>query len=242
MNTQINRRGLLALLCCAACSFSGLAAPKASTLINGKDFTAWRTPTGAWTNAAAVSLDPADPAHFVIQPGNGIAVNGPRGNTVDLVSQQEFKDVQVHVEFCIPKRSNSGVYLMGRYEVQIYDSFGVVKDEYPGLECGGIYPRWIADKNVGGSSPRVNVSKAPGEWQSFDITFRAPRFGPDGKKTGNARFVKVLHNGTLIHENLEVDGPTRATLWEDEKPAGPLRLQGDHGPVAYRNVRVRELK
>jgi hypothetical protein len=150
--------------------------------------------------------------------------------------------VEVHVEFCIPKHSNSGVYLMGRYEVQIYDSFGVVKDEYPGLECGGIYPRWIGDKNVGGSSPRVNVSKAPGEWQSFDITFRAPRFGPDGKKTGNARFVKVLHNGKLIHENLEVDGPTRATLWEDEKPTGPLRLQGDHGPVAYRDVQVRELK
>ena len=80
-----------------------------------------------------------------------------------------------------------------------------------------------------------------GKWQTFDVIFRAPRFGPDGEKTANARFVKVLHNGVLVHENVEVTGPTRAAAYSDEKPAGPLMLQGDHGPVAYRNVRVRPL-
>jgi hypothetical protein len=136
----------------------------------------------------------------------------------------------------LPKGSNSGVYFQGRYEVQVYDSFGVQKDKYPGIECGGIYPRWIDGKEVGGNSPRVNASRPAGEWQSFDVIFRAPRFGPDGKKTANAQFVKVFHNGVLIHENVEVTGPTRAAVFPDEKPSGPLMIQGDHGPIAYRNV------
>jgi hypothetical protein len=130
---------------------------------------------------------------------------------------------------------------MGRYEVQVYDSFGVVKDQYPGIECGGIYGRWVNQQNVGGHSPRVNASKPPGEWQSFDVTFRGPRFDASGKKIANAQFVKVLHNGQVAHENVGVTGPTRAALYSDEKPTGPLLLQGDHGPVAYRNLTVRSL-
>jgi hypothetical protein len=87
----------------------------------------------------------------------------------------------------------------------------------------------------------VNASLPPGQWQTFDVVFRAPRFDASGKKTRSARFVKVAHNGKLIHENVEVTGPTRAATYNDEKPTGPLMLQGDHGPVAYRNVRVRPL-
>ncbi len=211
-------------------------------MFDGKDFAGWRQPTGEWMIAKGVSLDPADPAKFVIAPGQGIAVNGASGRTVELISEWEFSDVDVHVEFCVPKHSNSGVYLMGRYEIQVYDSFGVAQDKYPGIECGGIYPRWINEKNVEGHSPRVNVSRPPGQWQTFDITFRAPRFDASGKKIANARFVKVVHNGKVVHENVELSGPTRATLWEDEKPTGPIRLQGDHGPVAYRNLRVKAVE
>jgi hypothetical protein len=116
----------------------------------------------------------------------------------------------------------------------------VEKDKYPGIECGGIYPRWINEANVEGHSPRVNASKPPGEWQSFDIDFRAPRFDAGGKKIENARVVKVVHNGKLIHENVELKGPTRGGMANDEKAVGPLRLQGDHGPVAYRNIRITE--
>ena len=128
---------------------------------------------------------------------------------------------------------------MGRYEIQIYDSYGIEKDKYPGIECGGIYGRWIKEMNVEGHSPRVNASKPPGEWQSFDITFRAPRFDASGNKTENARMVKVIHNGKIIHENVELTGPTRSALWENEKPGGPLRLQGNHGPVAFRNLWIK---
>jgi len=215
------------------------AAPQLQTLFNGTNLSGWREPQGNWTAAQSVSLDPANPEKFVITLGQGVLVNGTTGRTVDLVTVAEFGDMELHVEFCITKHSNSGVYLMGRYEVQIYDSFGVEKDQYPGIECGGIYPRWITNQNVEGHSPLVNASKAAGEWQSFDITFRAPRFDAAGKKIANAKLIKVLHNGKLIHQNLELNGPTRGPITEDEKATGPLRLQGDHGPVAFRNLWVR---
>jgi hypothetical protein len=228
--------GILAL---AVVSAGG--AQELESLFNGKDLAGWREPHGAWTVARAVSVAPGDPEKFALTPGGGVFANGPAGKTVDLITAHEFGDVELHVEFCIPKHSNSGVYLMGRYEVQVYDSFGVEKDQYPGIECGGIYPRWINEKNVDGHSPKVNASRPPGQWQTFDITFRAPRFDASGKKTADARLVKVMHNGKLIHENVELHGPTRAALWEDEKPTGPLMLQGDHGPVAYRNLSVKSL-
>ena len=86
----------------------------------------------------------------------------------------------------------------------------------------------------------MNASLAPGKWQSFDIVFRAPRFDESGKKTANAVFEKVIHNGVVVHENAELTGPTRGGYGK-EKPVGPLRLQGDHGPVAYRNIYIEEL-
>jgi hypothetical protein len=222
--------------------FSNSATPaSAAELFNGKDLSAWKPPLGNWTVAKAVTIAPGAPDKLVLSHGQGIFVNGPEGKTVDLVSKEEFGDLQLHVEFCLPKHSNSGIYLMGRYEVQIYDSFGVEKDQYPGIECGGIYPRWVNEKNVDGRSPIVNASKPPGEWQSFDITFLAPRFDATGKKIANAKLVKVIHNGKVIHDDAELKGPTRGPIAEDEKPTGPLRLQGDHGAIAFRNLKVQKL-
>ncbi|MBE7501256.1 MAG: DUF1080 domain-containing protein [Verrucomicrobiales bacterium] len=217
----------------------------ALALFNGRDLTGWRAPTGDWLAVQTVQLDPADPKRLTSTPGTGVLLNGPTSRTVNLITAAEWGDVELHVEFCLPRGSNSGVYLMGRYEVQVYDSFGVTQSPYPGIECGGIYPRWTeARGEFEGHSPRVNASLPPGEWQSFDITFTAPRFDATGRKTAPARFVQVRHNGRLIHENIALTGPTRAAVWEaerDEKPTGPLMLQGDHGPVAYRNLRLRPL-
>jgi hypothetical protein len=232
---------LLLGLLVASMGLAAFGSGRDQPLFEGKDLSGWRKPTGEWTIAKEVALNATNSERFAITLGQGIIVNGSSGRTAELVTEREFGDVQLHVEFCIPKHSNSGVYLMGRYEVQVYDSFGVEKDQYPGIECGGIYPRWINEKNVEGHSPRVNASKSPGEWQTFDIIFRAPRFDAAERKTENAKFVKVVHNGKIIHENVEVTGPTRATLWEDEKSTGPLRLQGDHGPVAYRNITAKRL-
>ena len=183
----------------------------------------------------------ADGRELKVEPGGGMLVNGERGHAGDLVTGGEFGDCELHVEFMIPEGSNSGVYLHGRYEVQILDSFGK-RDPGPG-DCGGIYERWDDSRSPSGFegvSPKVNAAKKPGQWQAYDIVFRAPRFDAEGNKIRNAVFESVRHNGVLIHENVELSGPTRGG-WGAEAVEGPVRFQGDHGPVAYRDVRIRRM-
>jgi hypothetical protein len=115
---------------------------------------------------------------------------------------------------------------MGEYEVQILDSYGK-KKVGPG-DLGGLY---------GAAAPRVNAAKKPGEWQKFVIDFQAPRF-KDGKKVANAKFRKVTLNGEVIHENVEMKSQTPGGLTGKEVPAGPLLFQGDHGPVAFRTIKI----
>ena len=211
-------------------------------LIGEKPLDAFRSPSDQWIIAGGAKLDEKNPRKLVPVPGKGVLVNGP-GRLKDLITKEAFADVEVHVEFLISKGSNSGVKMNGQYEIQIEDSFG--KTKLTGSDCGGIYPR-AEDKPRyrtidEGTPPRVNACKKAGEWQTLDITFRSPRFGKDGKKTANARFVKVVFNGEVIHENVEVKYPTGAAWVNKEMEKGPLLLQSDHGPVAWRNVRVRSL-
>jgi hypothetical protein len=215
-------------------------------LVTTPDLAGLRKPAGEWQMVGEAAADPANEKALAVKPGAGIIYNGPKGRTSNLFTEAEFGDIAAHIEFVVPKGSNSGIYFMGRYEIQVYDSFGVAKDAYPGIECGGIYQRWDPKRGKGkegfeGHSPLVNASLPPGQWQTFDVIFRAPKFDPSGKKIANARFVKVVHNGKVIHENVELTGPTRAPAFNDEKAAGPLMFQGDHGPVAYRNLRVAPL-
>lgn len=207
-----------------------------------KPFDAWEAPSKEWVLADSVSLDPDNARKLAFKEGKGILVNGVKGRTRDLITKEKFTDVEVHVEFLIPKGSNSGVKLMGLYEIQIVDSYGA--KELTGDSCGGIYPRAEDQPNYRhidkGTPPKVNAAKPAGEWQALDIVFRAPRFGDDGKKTANARFIKVVLNDKVVHEDAEVQYPTGAA-WrlKKETATGPLLLQSDHGPVAFRNVRVR---
>ncbi len=211
-------------------------------LFMGKDLNGWlaRNPDvkNEWLLAKNVTLSKKDTKKFKIQSGEGVMVNGPKGNTTDIYSQAEFGDCQLHIEFVVPKGSNSGVYLQGLYEIQVYDSFEKEDRELTFTDCGGIYARYDekTDKTYEGEAPKVNASKSPGEWQSFDAIFRAPRFDDQGNKTENAKFLLVKHNGVVVHENYEVTGGTRACMDRPESPKGPLLLQGDHGPVAYRNI------
>jgi len=201
----------------------------------------WQGKTDGWVVAGGAKTDPKNERRLVPEPGKGVLVNDLMKRPRDLVTKQSFGDVEVRLEFLIPKRSNSGVKLEGLYEIQICDSYG--KKELTGDDCGGVYPRaelrpryHYLDKGV---APKSNAARRPGEWQSLDIVFLAPRFDAEGKKTANARFVKVVLNGVVIHEDVELKWPTGHAWTKKEVPTGPLLLQGDHGPVAFRNVRVR---
>lgn len=177
------------------------------------------------------------------RPGAGVLVNDPSGKTSDnLFTTMEHGDIELDLDFMMNKGSNSGIYLQGRYEVQLLDSWGVQNPT--SADCGAIYERWDETRPEGqkgyeGHAPAQNVSKAPGLWQHLKIVFRAPRFNGKGEKIADARFVKVIQNGVTLHENIGVTGPTRAAAFQDEKPLGPLMLQGDHGPVAFRNIRYK---
>ena len=241
MESECKASRLKLLLICILYLFAVRNSKGDTVNLTGSDFSAWRGDTGQWQIVADTFTNPQDEKLLSSKPGTGAIVNGPTGRTSHFFSKAEFGDIEAHIEFMVSKGSNSGVYFMGRYEIQVYDSYGVEKDEYPGIECGGIYQRWDENrdpKGYEGHSPRVNASRAPGQWQTFDVIFRAPRFDDAGRKVSNARFEKVVHNGIVIHEDVELTGPTRAGAYNDEKPAGPLMLQGDHGPVAYRNIRV----
>ncbi len=156
-----------------------------------------------------------------------------------IQSLQAFGDCQLHLEFTSPEkvqgngqgRGNSGVYLMGKYEVQILDSFE--NETYFDGQCGAVYKQ---------QPPTVNACRAPGEWQTYDIIFQAPRWAEDGSLQSPA-YITVLHNGVLIHNHFEVQG---GTFWE--KPASysqhaeklPFSIQNHGNPVRFRNIWVRE--
>ncbi len=242
MVRQSWRSGLAGAMIVAMWAVAAAAAEPDRAALIGRDLGAWRKPTGEWAIVGKVFPDPNHPELLASEPGAGLMVNGPKGRTDNLISKREYGDVEAHVEFMVPKGSNSGVYFQARYEIQIYDSWGVADKDLKTVDCGSIYERWENNKGFEGHPPRVNVCRKPGQWQTLDVVFRAPRFNKDGKKTANARFVKVAFNGTTIHENVELTGPTRASTYNDEKVAGPLMLQGDHGPVAYRNIRIQPAK
>ena len=154
------------------------------------------------------------------------------------LTAKQFGSFKLHVEFRCPYepshrgqgRANSGVYMHGKYEVQVLDSFGLKPG---GGDCGAIY---------GVSVPKVNASLPPGQWQTYDVVFEAATFDADGKMTTKPKFVEVLHNGVKIHENVEVPGVTTAGHGSGHAPTGPLMLQ-DHGnPVRYRNIWLVETK
>jgi hypothetical protein len=216
-------------------------------LLNGRDLAGWTAcDPGAkneWYTTRSVLFERhLGPTRLGGRPApSGVLLNGPTGRTVNLCTERPFGDVELYLEFMLAKGSNSGVYLQGLYEIQIFDSWGS-QDAMKTSDGGAIYHQWIDERGVGGSPPLVNASRRPGEWQSYQAWFRAPRFDRAGRKIAPARFQRVLFNGLLVQQDVDVDGPTRAHLPIAEAPENPLMIQGDHGPVAIRNVYVRALR
>lgn len=198
----------------------GSVPENAVMLFNGKNLSNWRTRSGG-------------PAGWKV--ADGIITVEPR--TGDIVTQQKFTDFMLHLEWMEPDmpdakgqaKGNSGVYLQGRYEVQVLDSYGI---EVPGKgDCGAIYDQF---------APLVNACKPALEWQTYDVIFRAARLDDSGKVANQAR-VTLLQNGMVIHNNVELLGPTGGAIDDKVGEPGPLLLQ-DHGNlVKYRNIWIVEL-
>lgn len=195
----------------------------AIVLFNGKNLAAWQSEKGG------------GPAKWEIKDGVA-TVNG----TGNIATKQGFGDCQLHVEWASPVevkgegqgRGNSGVYLQSRYEVQVLDSYH--NPTYYHGQAGSIYKQ---------HAPLVNVSRKPGEWQTYDIIYHAPRFDNQGKLQKPAT-ATILQNGVLVQDHVEIKGGTSykgAPKYEAHSLKEPLVLQDHHNPVRYRNIWIREL-
>jgi hypothetical protein len=194
----------------------------AIVLIDGKGLTQWEALKGGaaqWT---------VSDGQVTVKPGSG-----------DIKTKQSFCDIQLHVEWQTPQpeagmegqqRNNSGIFLQQRYEVQVLDSYN--NSTYPNGQAGSVYKQTI---------PLVNASRAPGEWQVYDIIYKAPQFA--GDTLSSPAYVTVLHNGVLVQNHTQIQGTTEWIGAPSYKAHGcaPLQLQ-DHGNlVSFRNMWVREL-
>ena len=229
------RGGVIALICLTLAVAAARGAAPQSKPATAATSAAATAPTTRPQNAV-ILFDGKDQSAWLDKAGNPAAWKAVDGaieanGTGDIHTKDNYKDFTLHVEFRTPEpkpgqtgqhRGNSGIYLDDRYEIQVLDSYGL---EPTKGDCGAIYNQ---------KAPDVNAALPPLEWQTYDITFRAPRFDASGKKTENAR-VTLVWNGRKAHDNAEITGPTRNPK-ESELPEGPIRLQ-DHGhPVQYRNI------
>lgn len=201
----------------------------AIVLFNGTDLSKWVAPGRGPDRGKTV------PARWKIENGY-MEVN----RTGSISTTDRFGDCQLHVEWASPievrgnsqGRGNSGVFLMGIYEIQVLDSYDNLS--YADGQAGSIY---------GQHPPMVNASRGPGEWQSFDIIFEAPRF--EGDKLAKPAYLTVLHNGVLIHHRQEILGKTehkRVGNYAPHPDTGPIMLQDHSNPVRFRNIWIRPLK
>lgn len=195
----------------------------AIVLFDGKNLNEWMS----INNNAAAEWKVADDCMTVIK-GKG-----------DIKTKREFGDIQLHLEWRTPTviegegqgRGNSGVFFQERYEVQVLDNYK--NKTYSNGQAGSIYKQHI---------PLVNACKKPGEWQTYDIIFTAPKFNKDGIKVSPA-FLTVIHNGILVQNHVEVKGTTEYIGQPKNVAHGkaPIMLQDHSNPVSYRNIWVREL-
>lgn len=206
-----------------------------------KDLSFFKNPGKTWQVVGEVRGDINKQNYLEVTKGEGILVNitDKKNKGSDLYSVQEFGDIDLELDYMMAAGSNSGIYLQGNYEIQLLDSW--TSTTLKAGDNGGIYERWDESKPNGqkgyeGYAPRQNVSRAPGLWQHLKISFQAPRF-EGGKKIANARMLRIELNGVTIHENVELFGPTRGAAFE-EQAVGPIRIQGDHGSVAFRNISI----
>src|SRR5690554_4316114 len=198
-----------------------------------QDLNAFNNPGKSWTIVGDVNGNISVANSLSNVTGTGVLLNLPSKKVkgTDLYTVLEYGDVDVEMKFLMSKNGNSGIYLQGRYEVQLEDSWNLSNST--SASNGGIY-------NL--KAPRINASKAPGLWQDLKISFQAPRFNSTGEKIQNARILKVLLNGVIVQENVELFTPTPGAVSDQEVAKAALRIQGDHGAIAFKDLVISEIK
>ncbi len=197
------------------------------------------SPLDNWQTAQAVE---AKEKALVIKEGNQPTLFTNAGNPRKsgyLQTVDQFGDCTVEAEFIIPKGSNSGIYLQGRYEIQILDSHG--KEKPTDGDMGAVYHRWDNKrdpKGFEGHPPLVNAANPAGQWQKLVIKFRAPRLDAGGKLLEKPRFLSVHLNGKLIQKEITLNGHTRSAQRQGWAAKDHIFIQGDHGPIAFRKFKV----
>lgn len=224
-------------------------APLAGIPLPLNDLSAFAPSTPNWRIVGAVRADLNKANTLITDKGTGVLANIPLDKApadsknpykYDLFTTLQHGDVDLELDYMMATTANSGVYLQGRYEIQLRDSWDV---RTPNVhDNGAVYERWDEKRPEGkkgyeGHPARQNASRAPGLWQHMKISFQAPRFNANGQKTENARVIRIELNGVIIQEDVELTGPTRGSAFDNEKALGPIRFQGDHGAVALRNIR-----
>ncbi len=198
------------------------------------DLSAFSNPSQVWRIAGDVQTDLRTQRELVTEPGTGVLVGTPSNlPDADLVTRWEHGDLDLELEVMLAAGATSGILFQGRYEVQLADSW--TKDVSTFADMGAIDRQ--GHPSLAGIPPRTNVAKAPGLWQHLRIEFRAPRFDDTGRKTANARFLKVELNGVVVQQDVEVSAPTTEAIFDDERPTGPLVIQ--NGAVAIRRPGVK---
>ena len=217
----------------------------AQQIIPLNDLSAFKKTETNWLIAGGVSADPNKDNAMETSAGSGVLAcihpHGQYGSQFDLLSVFQHGDLDLSLDFMMAKGSNSGIYLQGRYEIQLLDSWTKKNPSYADL--GGVYERWNdtkpdGEKGYEGYAPTSNAAKAPGLWQNIKISFQAPKFDAAGKKTANGKILSVILNGILVQQNVTLTGPTRG-FDQSESAMGSLRIQGDHGSVAFRNLQIK---
>lgn len=206
----------------------------------------WEPSGENWQLVGGVVADFQKEWDLVTAEGSGVLVNivpdeGKRdvpGKGSHLVSKLAHGDLELEFEVLVPRGSNSGIYFQNRYELQIRDTQG--DEDLTPDDMGGIYYRAGTDgEHIEGSAPAINAARLAGLWQKFRVMFRAPRFNEAGQKVKDAAFEYVYLNGALIQENVTLSGPTVEAGSLEEVALAPFRIQGDHGPVAFRNIKYK---
>jgi hypothetical protein len=240
MKLTIRLLALFSVFCSAAMPLAAQKLKPTLKEVSLHSLDDFQSPYGNWQTAGSVYAF-YDDTVLISTPGVGVLVNKYTRAAqfkpgYELRTKLEHGDLVMEADIMVPKRSNSGIYFQSRYEVQIFDSWRNKSPRHS--DMGGIYERWKDDRGYEGNAPLANASFAPGLWQHLEVSFQAPRFDAAGKKISPAKFIYVKLNGVTIHENILVSGPTRSAAFEDELPYAPLMIQGDHGPVAFRNLKI----